>query len=62
MDPLLVSEHVDAVELPVMVMADGAVTVYDAVAVHPASSVTVTEYVPAARLLMLAVVAPLLHT
>lgn len=60
-DPLLALEHVAAVAVPLMLMADGDVTVNDPVAVQPAASVAVTEYVPAARLLILAVVAPLLQ-
>ena len=41
--PLLADVHVASVALPVMLIAAGDVTVNEAVAVHPAASVTVTE-------------------
>ena len=42
-EPLLLVAHVASVVVPVTVNATGAVIVYEAVAVHPAASVTVTE-------------------
>lgn len=61
-DPVLAPGHATLVTVPVTLMADGAVTLNDCVAVHPLASVAVTEYDPARRLLFAAVVGPLLHT
>lgn len=54
-------EHVPLVPVMLATTAVGAVIVAEPVAVQPEASVAVTVYVPAARPVILAVTAPLLH-
>jgi hypothetical protein len=61
MVPLAAPAQVTSVEVAVTVTAAGCVSVTDALAVVPNTSVTVTEYVPAERLINEEAVLPLDH-